>query len=418
MIVLLLLAIQYPLAVLAITMGGVTHYQLQAGYVALLAYAVMMSGVGLLCSTICHNSRQASWWTGAFWLTHTLGPPLVKLFLRGGPFGGLLRIPAWLSSPIREVANSLHGLSLFRRLGWILSIGGDESVIDVQVISNFSIGIAAFALGWFALDRVALYRLESEPARPRRLAGILRLGRRPRQLRRPSFAGRCWRTALAWKDFHFLAGGWRFLISKSLVYPFAAIAVLAFASTTGSIPWRQICDQMGAGVLMTIGGTGLLLETSGLASRLFNAEIQQGTLGELMLLPKSIAEISYAKALGMALTLVPAAATFVAGCLMDFEVSGLFFGGMFTVSGLLTMAWYLLFLHLGVWFSIHFRIGGMLLSFVCCYLMLPLAEITRLLLFSGKWETGVQGFLLIIAAMATVGLHVQIGRSVLRKGRL
>lgn len=59
---LLLIAIQYPFTLLAITMGGVSPAQVQAVYVGLGSYMVLLAGGGLLCSTLAPRTRTAGTW--------------------------------------------------------------------------------------------------------------------------------------------------------------------------------------------------------------------------------------------------------------------------------------------------------------------------------------------------------------------
>ena len=57
---LLLLAIQFPFVQLAVTLGGVHHRQIQAAYITLAGYIMLMAGLGILASVIAHRTRQAA----------------------------------------------------------------------------------------------------------------------------------------------------------------------------------------------------------------------------------------------------------------------------------------------------------------------------------------------------------------------
>jgi len=57
---LLLIAVQYPFTLLAVTLGGVTQDQVRSVYVAVFAYMVLLAGAGLLCSTLARRNRTAS----------------------------------------------------------------------------------------------------------------------------------------------------------------------------------------------------------------------------------------------------------------------------------------------------------------------------------------------------------------------
>ena len=60
----LLLLVQFPFTLLAITLGGVTLNQVLAAYCSLTAYMVLLANVGLLCSVVFRRGGLASSVTG------------------------------------------------------------------------------------------------------------------------------------------------------------------------------------------------------------------------------------------------------------------------------------------------------------------------------------------------------------------
>ena len=56
----LLLLVQLPFTLLAITLGGVTLNQVIAAYFSLMAYMVLLANVGLLCSVIKRRGGSSS----------------------------------------------------------------------------------------------------------------------------------------------------------------------------------------------------------------------------------------------------------------------------------------------------------------------------------------------------------------------
>lgn len=77
---LLLLAVQFPFAVLAITLGGVTLHQVLATYVALAAFLILTANVALFCSVCTKHSRTASWMTFLLLVVSLIGPALTYSF--------------------------------------------------------------------------------------------------------------------------------------------------------------------------------------------------------------------------------------------------------------------------------------------------------------------------------------------------
>ncbi len=222
----MLLAIQFPMAVLSVTLGGLTVHQLVTSYIGLVAYTLLMTSIGILWSCVCQTSRRASMMVGLTWLFLTSGPFLVKAFFPRASWYASL--PSWLIdwilSPAYDVLDAIHSMSMFRKLFWVLAVGRSESVFDAQAIGNTILAFGALVLAWFVLEYLTKYNLEATAARPLRLSqlipGFLKRKRRPRQ------TDRCWGNALAWKEFHFVAGSWKTVVTKIFLYPAIAFGVV------------------------------------------------------------------------------------------------------------------------------------------------------------------------------------------------
>lgn len=420
-VVQVLLAIQIPLAVLAVTMGGVTRYQLFAAYIALFSYTVLMSGVGLLWSTVCSHSRRASYCAAFTWATIVIGPPLTKLIVSGVLFNGpLVVLPEWLLQPILFVADAVHQTSLFRRMGWILAIGFGEPLVETQVISNLLTGLGAFGLAWFLLEYVVVYNVESPTRKPFRFPRVVTVGRSPKKkpgVKRPSRIDRCWRWALAWKEFHFVTGGWTWIVTKFVFYPTIAVIAIGIASGGGSMSFRQIWGQMAGGIFMFLGGVGLMFEFTGMAGRIFGLEIHSKTIRELMTLPVSVAGMGYTKLAGCLLALIPAAATFTFGCVIRPDFFANFVDNWFSFAGLLFTVWYCFFVHLATYLAIHFRTGALLLAFLACWFLVPITEALSWFVFGGRSDTGLIPTMAVLGLAASALLHYRIGVDVMKKGQ-
>ena len=81
---LLLLLVQLPFALLAITLGGVSQHQILAAYVLLCAHVLFVYGLALLCSVLASRSGLAARMTGLSLLGYYLLPWLCLSAFSGG----------------------------------------------------------------------------------------------------------------------------------------------------------------------------------------------------------------------------------------------------------------------------------------------------------------------------------------------
>ena len=70
----MLLVVQFPFSLLAVTLGGVTPYQIVAAYVALLAYMILLANVALLWSTLCQRGGAAAGMTTLVFVIYFIMP--------------------------------------------------------------------------------------------------------------------------------------------------------------------------------------------------------------------------------------------------------------------------------------------------------------------------------------------------------
>lgn len=421
-VILVLLIAQLPLAVLSITMGGVTRHQLFAAVIALMAYAVMMSAIALLWSAVCTTARAACWMVVLCWLGMTALPPLWKSCLPRGALGKLLATEFGVGIPervhlfwgyivdTRWLANAVHNMSLLRRLNTIFAIQADEPLIEYQVISNLLIGMLAVVLAWFIFEYVTLYNLEAPVKPPVRLSRAFR--RRQKKGKRPQKVGRSWGWALAWKEFNFVGSGWTYFFVKALVYPGIGFIIMSVTSASGT-PFKDVWNQMAPELFMTVGGLGALAEIAGMTGRMFGDEIRAKTLSGILILPCSIASIGYQKLAGASLTVLPAACTFLVGASLDESATKGFLLGLFSLGGAVIVVGYLVFLHLSVYLSLHLKVGGVLAAFFACWCLFAIgAQGLRMAL---TLQTLNIVFIVVGLAICAI-LQFRIARDVQRKG--
>ena len=293
----LLLGIQYPFTLLAVTLGGVTPGQIYSAYASLLTYTILLANVGLLCSVACRTNRNASSLT-TFWL---LGYVALPLFAWGS-FTYLKFDRGWNSGGLKEqfVLTSLDCLSrsmVFREL-YAATETGHQFEWSVQMISNSIGGLICFLLSWCLFGFVAM-----EPSPETSSRGMV--ARTTTRGLRWLSAGRAWSLPLVWKDFFFIAGGWAGLMVRCGLY--AGLFGLCYASNRSWQPnsgapihWENV-----TAAFQIFAHPLLAVDIALTVSRVFHTEIRGQTLSSLLMLPISIPGLVYSKIAGCGLAILP-----------------------------------------------------------------------------------------------------------------
>ena len=196
-------------------------------------------------------------------------------------------VPAQL---IGTAVSHLYEASAFVRVYEILQTGFDQGAFGVQVVGNFALSALLLLMSWALFG---VFNRDGDTT-----AQTLPLLDRKLRLRRGS--RRSWSRALIWKDFHYLAGGWEWMLIRMLGYPL--LAVVATVASYRSDFIRELGEKLVECMLYA-----LPFETVVLAARLFRAEIKEQTWATLVGLPRSIPGLALEKLGGGALGLVPAA---------------------------------------------------------------------------------------------------------------
>jgi len=340
--VLLVLTVQVPFTLLAITLGGVLLDQVLAIYLASAAYLLAIAGLGLMCSVFFRQSSNAIGGAGLLLLLYFVGPSLVwalgsALAMNGSAYGNLLS----------DAAQFVMSTSIFSRLSGILAVSGTDSYWTWQVGSNLLFGAFAFGVAWLSFDRCTR-ELESVPSKSR--AGTAAAGTAlPTR--------RVWGWPVVWKEFQILGGGRRMMIGKFIGYGCIAALIAFTASNFG----RQSFDvQETFGAMCWIMFLAASLEFTLLIARTFSTELKEQTWSTLNLLPFSVSRLAYSKLLGTLLPLVPATSWLLLSLLLS-GAMGEFFkaiarnpGDSGYVLGV-SLGHYLLFLNLVLFYSIVLR---------------------------------------------------------------
>jgi ABC-type transport system involved in multi-copper enzyme maturation permease subunit len=313
---LLLVAVQYPFTLLAVTMGGVTATQVSAMYAGLAGYVIFLSGFGLLCSTLAPRSRTASSAMTIGLAAYILIPALLLWSMRmlvGGPVGGQGLAPTgWLS-----VVNRIIEFSVFQQMGSILTTGFGESIWSWQAISNAVTGVICFGLSW-GLFGIGSRQVTTESTS----RGLVSRAKG----RMPMFSpGRAWGNPFVWKDFYFVAGGFG-MIPVRLAFCVGLFFLTTFQSRAnwgGAGNWN-----MDVSFFQLFLSLAVSIDAGRVLSRSLQDEVQGQTLPSLMMLPRSQRQVIYAKFGGALLGCSP-------GLLVDLIIS------IGTTEGLHNFAWVL-----------------------------------------------------------------------------
>ena len=381
----LLLVVQFPFALMAIVLGGVTLTQIAAGYMALAAFLALVGNIGLLSSVICRRSGNAGGLTllvlivvlgGGFVLRPLIALVAVtQIRLFGVPeHVPNLWMDSWNTSPVwlEELPDTLawvsvlgdwvdeyDRLSITTRLGAIGGGGFSGAVFSSGVVWDLSIAVILFGIAWVIFVPATRNSLVGVPPRgPVAIGSGLRTGWR-RWVLRPRWlsADRTWRLSVSWKEFHFTTGGVAWLLIKTLVYGvFIAASGWLLFDPIGGLPWRKWSR-----VVLSVLLVAIAIEGGVFASRVFHDERKFGTLSVTLGFPVPAWRIVLEKLGGCALGLLPAVGwlSIAIGVGLD-ELA--FRDLLADYRTWIVVLLYLVLLHLVLLLSLHVRWGALPLA--------------------------------------------------------
>lgn len=312
----LLLLVQLPFTLLAITLGGVTMLQILAAYFSLGAYMVFLANAGLLSSVICSRSRRACSLMVLFLIALLPGPWIGTSILDAGVQTGRWSSANFLVAGGQALCGFLQEATVLHRITSIMFTGFDDSLLGTQVVSNLIAAALLFFMAWAVFERCTR-DLASSTSPVRGLvfkgAGLRRFLARGGVWSDALVwflgGGRVWRQALIWKDFHFVAGGPVMLAAKFLLYGTIVACLGYLNSSEGAL---RFAENLG-GQTMAAAITVLAIEMSIYASRIFHEEMKWKTLSTMMMLPLSTITIAWSKVAGCTLGLIPGVCCFFVG---------------------------------------------------------------------------------------------------------
>jgi len=342
--VVLLLSVQLPFTILAITLGGVSINQIFAAYVALLAFAVLMAGMGAFLSTVCARSSLAAPLTTTALATVFITPYLLRD--SGREMYRDKEISVTTREAIYEVAETVEQTTPLGSLDVILTTGFNGNPLSFQVIVDLSCGAVFFLFAWLLFDVFTRNEAVSTPAR-----GMMAMFSK-----RVASQSRVWNHAIVWKDFNFLTGGVTAVVIKLLAY---SILMGAMSVMISKRVRTDVSDNVGA-TLMASMLTALIVEIPIYLSRLFREELRWQTWSCLALLPKTTTRVALGKLAGVAPAFLPAIIVFVVGAFIapKFFENYLFKRIFIREDGWYWMLQYLLAVHVIVLLSLVVKWGA------------------------------------------------------------
>ncbi|QDV51092.1 ABC transporter permease [Gimesia fumaroli] len=393
---LLLLSVQFPFTLLAITLGGVTFTQVVAAYLALAVFLFCLSNLGLLSSVVCARSRSASTLVVISLVAYFWGVPLSKWGLTGMVQANWIADGTLAVKTTNRVLDWLAQSSVLKQVTMILSSGFSESPWGMQFWSNLIVGLLLFLLACLLFTRFALTEISTSPGR-----GMIT--KKKSTLFSP---GRAWINALMWKDFFFVNGGYGMSVIKFICYGIALVGLCSFIQyTSRSYSYQEI----GLTVFWTMLIV-LLIETSLISARVFHVEVQWNTLVSTAMLPQSMASIAYSKVYGCLLSLVPALIYLFIGSALGLREMVYDINLILSEPSFWMMCVEVLFFwHLTALLSTYIKWGALPLAFVLMWVgnMMFFFSISVLSLGVGGRTAGImEGFSILFTLAMAVGIII------------
>lgn len=389
----MLLVVQFPFSLLAVTLGGVTPHQILAAYAALLAYMILLANVALVFSTVCQRGGSAAGMTTVVFVVYFLLPGLSAAVSTDLAALGLDKNKGW-TSILFEVLAWIGESSVFDRVQATTETGFKDSIFSRQVITNSLGGLVCFLIAWVAFNPFTRSLASQGVTR-----GIVLQSTSRAKFLSP---GRVWAMPLVWKDFQFIGGGYLFAVFKLFAYA-GLLGVIVLLSTVegataSSIRWDNVAEMY---VYCMLGI--VVVESCILAARVFHDEVRLLTLSSLLMLPRSIPYLAYSKAVGCLMGLFPALFCLVLGALLlpgistsealEFLIDPVVWGFVLSL---------MIFLHLVALLSLFVKWGALPLAI---FLMGPITSccpVGQLLFFVIGQQGGLRESYGVLAATATV----------------
>jgi hypothetical protein len=267
---LMLLVSQIPFTFLAVTLGGIRWQQVLGAWVCLAAWMILIANMAVLCSARCNTSARAAGAAGVILLLWFGTPPTIRTILQAIAPGTLA---PEVQKTLARFPQILELVSPWKQIDLILNQWEVAEVFGSQFWFSLLLAVGCFTVSTLRLN--AWTRPTEDGAAGQEQGG---------QRRWP--VGRCWRLPLAWRDFHFFAGGRTLFAARWLGWLIVYLAFLGVQKMELN-SWRWILvGNFAMQMLLLLAGV-LTLECVLLATGSLHSELRQMTHSSLAMLPLS-----------------------------------------------------------------------------------------------------------------------------------
>ena len=358
--VMLLLVVQFPFMLLAVTLGGVTTDQILAAYVSVLAFTVLLANLALVSSVLFQRGGNASGFTAMMLVIYAVLPGLSTWGLSELGSAGWGK-SIWWKNLILTSLEWMQESCVFYQMQSVMQTGFNQSILSKQVISNVLCGVFCFGLAWLLFGPMVNNAASGGASR----GALLKTTSRVRFLS----PGRCWSNPFIWKDFQFIGGGYSLFVGKLLVYILLLVTIVGSSMYPGN--WLGIRYEASGSIYFGCMVFAVVVEASLFASRIFPEEIRLQTMSSLLMLPRSIAYMGYSKVIGCLMGLAPALLCLaLSACLVPENRSANSMKILIEPAFWTTVMVFLFFLHLIALLSLFVKWGALPLAF---FLMGPVS---------------------------------------------
>jgi hypothetical protein len=400
-----LIAVQFPFTLLAITLGGVTQAQVNAVYVALLLHLLSIGCYSLLASVYCRNTGTACRVAFSAIFLRWMIPALAGLLATINAGAAPNPLLALLSR-----ANDLGVNSLTARAFDTTFAGSPFPPAAVYWLAE---SVFVFFLAWMLFEPCTQGDVLSE-APPS--VWTRWMARKQRSNHR-----RAWTAAISGKDYMLLAGGLRGTCLRFAAYMAIVLTFLGFVSSTGG----HLSHNDVGGMLLSFGFGFLALDIIQSSAKVFRVELQEQTWSALMMLPKTLNGIAWAKIGGCIVGWWPSLLMIALGGLLVPNVISSILEGIFSPDTFFVVAYFVmqvvLFLELTVLTSISLTWAAWPLAAPLSFFSLFIANGMLLTCLMTAFATSGNNFQVVfflltgVSAVLAAILYQRIGARLLNK---
>lgn len=390
---LLLLSVQFPFTLLAITLGGVTFSQVISAYIALAVFLFFLSNLGLICSVVCARSRSASTLVVLSLAFYFFGIPLLKWILLVMVQQGWISAGSIINFYPKLILDWLSQFSVLSQINRILISGFSESPWNMQFWGNLIMGIILFFFACLLFNRFALTEISTSPGR-----GLI--AKKKSHYFSP---GRSWSNALIWKDYFFLNGGYGMAVIKLCCYGIALMALCIFVAYLSRSYSREEFALTVFWTMLVV----LIIEISLISARVFHVEVQWNTMVSTAMLPQSMSKTAYSKVIGCLLSLVPVCFYLSIGFVLCIDEMLYDLGMVLSEPGFWMMFIEVLFFwHLTALLSTYIKWGALPLAFVLMWVGNMFFFFSASLITLGGGARAIESLYIVFTLAMFVGIVV------------